>query len=53
MLLANNMLVLKDKPGNIITTFVLCSMHTYRLAVGSWRYRQLPTENRRSSVGVY
>ena len=28
-------------------------MHTYRLAVGSWRYRQLPTENRRSSVGVY
>ena len=30
-----------------------CSMHTYRLAVGSWRYRQLPTENRRSSVGVY
>ena len=31
----------------------LCSMHTYRLAVGSWRYRQLPTENRRSSVGVY
>ena len=32
---------------------LLCSMHTYRLAVGSWRYRQLPTENRRSSVGVY
>ena len=31
----------------------LCPMHTYRLAVGSWRYRQLPTENRRSSVGVY
>ena len=31
----------------------LCSMHTYRLAIGSWRYRQLPTENRRSSVGVY
>ena len=28
-------------------------MHTYRLAVGSRRYRQLPTENRRSSVGVY
>ena len=35
-------------------------MHTYRLAVGSWRYRQLPwryrqlpTENRRSSVDVY
>ena len=28
-------------------------MHTYRLAVCSWRYRQLPTENRRSSVGVY
>ena len=28
-------------------------MHTYRLAVGRWRYRQLPTENRRSSVGVY
>ena len=28
-------------------------MHTYRLAVGSWRYRQLPTENRRLSVGVY
>ena len=28
-------------------------MHTYRLAVGSWRYRQLPTENRHSSVGVY
>ena len=28
-------------------------MHTYRLVVGSWRYRQLPTENRRSSVGVY
>ena len=23
------------------------------LAVGSCRYRQLPTENRRSSVGVY
>ena len=31
----------------------LCSMHTYLLAVGSWRYHQLPTENRRSSVGVY
>ena len=31
----------------------LCSMHTYRLAVGRWRYRQLPTENLRSSVGVY
>ena len=43
--------------GTILSTTVkekdLCSMHTYRLAVGSWRYRQLPTENRRSSVGVY
>ena len=35
------------------TLWLLCSMHTYRLAVGSWRYRQLPTDNRRSSVGVY
>ena len=35
------------------TPIYQCSMHTYRLAVGSWRYRQLPTENRRSSVGVY
>ena len=31
----------------------ICSMHTNRLAVGSWRYRQMPTENRRSSAGVY
>ena len=36
-----------------ITNSLEQSMHTYRLAVGSWRYRQLPTENRRSSVGVY
>ena len=41
-------------PSSYCTCLVsLCSMHTYRLAVGSWRYRQLPTENRRSSVGVY
>ena len=37
----------------LLPTVCFSSMHTYRLAVGSWRYRQLPTENRRSSVGVY